>query len=61
MPIADMLETPTWIAIADRRPTAPLRPKNAISGARGGGEGRFRVRHCSADNSRITLSTYRLA
>jgi hypothetical protein len=29
--------------------------------ARAGGEGRFRVRHCSADNSRITLSTYRLA
>ena len=41
--------------------TAPIRPKNASSRARAGGEGRFRVRHCSADNSRITLSTYRLA
>ena len=35
--------------------------KNASSRAWAGGEGRFRVRHCSADNSRITLSTYRLA
>lgn len=38
-----------------------VRPKNASSSARAGGEGRFRVPHCSADNSRITLSTYRLA
>jgi hypothetical protein len=41
--------------------TAPIRPKNASSRAQAGGEVRFRVRHCSADNSRITLSTYRLA
>jgi hypothetical protein len=40
---------------------APIRPKNASSRDRTGGEGRVRVRHCSADNSRITLSTYRLA
>jgi len=39
----------------------PYPSKNANSRARAGGEGRFRVRHCSADNSRITLSTYRLA
>ena len=39
----------------------PYRSKNASSRARAGGEGDFRVRHCSADNSRITLSTYRLA
>ena len=59
MPIEDMLETPIWIAIAHRGP--PLSVQNASSRARAGGEGRFRVGHCSADNSRITLSTYRLA
>ena len=55
-----MLETPT---LDRNRPpgTAPIRPKDATSRARAGGEGRFLVRHCSADNSRITLSTYRLA
>jgi hypothetical protein len=41
--------------------TPPPGGPNASSRARAGGEGRFRVRHCSADNSRITLSTYRLA
>jgi hypothetical protein len=40
--------------------TPPPGGRNASSRARAGGEGRFRVRHCSADNSRITLSTYRL-
>ena len=39
----------------------PYRSKTSARGLGPVGEGRFRVRHCSADNSRITLSTYRLA